>query len=109
MNTKAQLYRCFDAEGNLLYVGASKNVFQRIVEHKVQSGYWFRDVTRVEIQHFGSRKEALAAEAIAINTENPIHNVAIPYVPGLDHKAAKARQLERCVAAISRSLQTTQS
>ena len=79
----AQLYRCFDAEGNLLYVGATKNVFQRIVEHKSQS-YWSRYVTRVEIQHFDSRKEALAAEAVAITLENPKHNTVTPRVPGVD-------------------------
>lgn len=79
----AQLYRCFDAEGNLLYVGATKNVFQRIADHQAHS-YWFRHVTRVEIQHFDSRKEALAAEAMAITLENPKHNTVTPRVPGVE-------------------------
>ena len=87
----AQLYRCFDAEGNLLYVGATKNVFQRIADHQAHS-YWFRRVTRVDIQHFDSYKEALDAEAMAVNTEHPRVNKHVPMVPGLPRKRTLAER-----------------
>src|SRR6201986_3880091 len=106
----AQLYRCFDAEGNLLYVGATKNVFQRIIEHKVQSGHWFRSVTRVEIQHFDSRKEALAAEAVAITLENPKHNTVTPRVPGVvfNRSGLWSNEIRAKQANLLRSLQQPQ-
>ena len=74
MNT--QLYRHFDNSNTLLYVGISLSTFARLSQHKDHSP-WFKQVNRVEIQHFDTRDEAMAAERQAIKTENPKFNIAM--------------------------------
>jgi hypothetical protein len=71
---RTELYRHFDKRGNLLYVGISLTTVKRLGEHRTGSA-WFRKVATITIQHFRTRKAALEAERIAIQTENPIYNV----------------------------------
>ena len=67
------VYRCFDDAGHLLYVGCSVDWPRRMYDHDL-GGAWFRDVARVELQHFASAVEGEAAEQHAIKTEDPLHN-----------------------------------
>lgn len=69
------LYRHFDADNQLLYVGISLSAVHRLTEHRNGSP-WFRSIGSVTIETFPSRKEALAAEKEAIRNENPLYNVA---------------------------------
>jgi hypothetical protein len=73
------LYRHFDARGRLLYVGISNSVLLRLKSHKGGS-HWYRDIARVQIKHFRTRRQAERAEALAIATENPLHNTLRPKV-----------------------------
>jgi hypothetical protein len=73
--TATALYRHFDSEGCLLYVGISLNAIARLANHRLTS-HWFETVARVEIERFRSRQAALAAERKAIRTEKPLHNIA---------------------------------
>jgi hypothetical protein len=68
------LYRAFDGDGRLLYVGISLNALNRLSEHKRSSG-WFGHVARVEVEHMPSREFAASAEIHAIRTERPLWNV----------------------------------
>lgn len=68
------LYRMYDKEGALLYVGISGNVLLRIMQHQV-SKPWFDDVATVDIQKFPSKAIALAKETEAIQTEAPRYNI----------------------------------
>lgn len=77
MRKNACLYRHFDCKETLLYVGMSKNPFNRMVEHDVYSS-WFSEVATVTISHYATREEARAAETAAILAENPIHNSRVP-------------------------------
>lgn len=70
----AQLYRHFDDEGRLLYVGVSMMAVYRTVQHR-RNSHWFREVCTITIEHFATRAEALTAEALAIRTEKPLHNI----------------------------------
>jgi hypothetical protein len=70
-----QLYRHFDDEGRLLYVGISLSAITRLAQHRSAS-HWSRAIVRVEIEHFDTRREALMAEAKAIIEERPLHNIA---------------------------------
>jgi predicted GIY-YIG superfamily endonuclease len=72
--TQAQLYRHYDADGALLYVGISASSVGRLVSHRAKSR-WFDLVTRVDIERFTTRAEALRAERSAIANERPIFNV----------------------------------
>jgi predicted GIY-YIG superfamily endonuclease len=67
------LYRHYDAEGRLLYVGISNHLFVRTAKHR-NSAPWFREVRRIDVLLYNSREEALDAESAAIKDENPQHN-----------------------------------
>lgn len=69
----AQLYRHFDAEDKLLYVGISLSSLHRLGQHKDHS-HWFNQISRVTIENFSDRKLAMDAEREAIRKEKPIHN-----------------------------------
>lgn len=67
-------YRVYDAENNLLYVGASVNVFRRMRQHRDES-WWYPQATRVIAREYVNRRDARYAEALAIRDERPIANV----------------------------------
>jgi len=71
------LYRHFDKDCNLLYVGASLNVVSRLIGHKQQS-HWFEQIVRIEIEKFSTRKDSFIAERKAIKDEKPLHNISRP-------------------------------
>jgi|HubBroStandDraft_6_1064221.scaffolds.fasta_scaffold00050_23 hypothetical protein len=68
------LYRHFDADGVLLYVGISLRPIIRLSQHKASS--WFDLIKKVEIQQCADREEALAMETLAIQSESPKYNKA---------------------------------
>ncbi len=74
------LYRHYDSEGTLLYIGVSLNAIVRLSQHKTASG-WFEQISRVEIEKFPSRAAALNAETEAIKREDPLHNVRLVATP----------------------------
>ena len=67
------LYRHFDKNGILLYIGISMNLFARLKAHQKQS-HWFNLIDRIEIKHFETREEVLMAEKLAIQKERPLYN-----------------------------------
>lgn len=68
------LYRHFDSEDKLLYVGISLSAINRLSQHKGNSA-WFASIKRVEVESFQTKGEALMAERMAITREEPLHNV----------------------------------
>jgi DnaJ-class molecular chaperone len=67
------LYRFRDRKGELLYVGVSGDPSRRIAQHE-RSKPWWHAVTQIELEHFVTRDEALAAEERAIRVEQPTYN-----------------------------------
>lgn len=67
------LYRIFDEQDRLLYVGISLSVWQRISTHR-QTKVWWRWARRVELEHFRSKREVEQAEVTAIKLERPLYN-----------------------------------
>lgn len=118
MSEKTQLYRHFDAAGELLYVGISISVMNRTAQHRSQS-HWFDQIASISVEHFDTRREAEIAEAIAIREERPRHNQHIPKIPAImsphpglmtlqqyfvksrESQAAFAARLGRSVAYVS--------
>lgn len=82
------LYRFFDSENRLLYVGISKFFEARIKQHYRNSS-WFFESKYVTLEHYETRAEVEKAESIAIQTELPLHNKAgLPgYESPLNHFA----------------------
>jgi len=71
---KTFLYRHFDRNGDLLYVGISLNHMARLQQHKDASG-WFDKIVHITVEQFETRQAAMDAETNAIQKEKPIHNV----------------------------------
>lgn len=96
--TNASVYRFFDEAGALLYVGVSKSLPNRLMQHDRDKPWW-RDVVRVEVEHFASRTEALEAEADAIMAEMPFWNIVHQPLQEVWERAIhfepKLRELER--------------
>ncbi|WP_049566820.1 GIY-YIG nuclease family protein [Streptomyces sp. SBT349] len=72
------LYRLYDAEGVLLYVGITANREQRWEGHR-RSSSWWKQVARKELSSYPSRKLAVIAERNAVRKELPVHNVEYTY------------------------------
>lgn len=75
MTTRTELYRHYNATGELLYVGISLSATYRLNQHK-STAQWVNEAIRMETEWFDTRKEAEAAETIAIKTERPKFNIA---------------------------------
>lgn len=74
---KTTLYRYYDTADRLLYVGITKNQFDRQSAHSKGSA-WFDAVSRATFEHYETRELALAAETRAIASELPKYNKAGP-------------------------------
>lgn len=74
MNERTAVYRAFDKDGALLYVGIARNWARRWAQHSERSAFFSVSV-RVEIEWLDSRDLALAREAEAIRSERPRFNV----------------------------------
>lgn len=71
---RTQLYRHFDKDDQLLYVGVSLSTVVRLSQHREYSK-WYDEIARVTIQNYDTRDEALEAETQAIRNENPKYNI----------------------------------
>lgn len=68
------LYRFYDSDGVLLYVGISKSWTDRLVQHR-RDKVWFGHVARVDVAYYKDRDAVLDAEQEAIRRERPVHNI----------------------------------
>ena len=99
---ETELYRYFNDKGSLLYVGISLSAVYRACQHKSVS-HWYKYATKIDIQRFDSRGDALSAEREAIKKESPIYNLMhnkkeetpFEYPDGVNSKSADARNLIR--------------
>lgn len=72
----SSVYRLYDAEGRLLYVGLARRPENRIYAHKRKP--WGHLINSMAVEWFDDREAAKAAERTAIHHEEPIHNLARP-------------------------------
>ena len=68
------LYRFFDAEDTLLYIGITMNPVTRFRAHRADKDWWC-EVANIRIETFDDRSALEAAERDAINSEKPKYNV----------------------------------
>ncbi len=74
MKNEAHLYRCFDKDDVLLYIGCTKRLVSRITVHRELS-LWGPKIHRIQSEGFVTRESALTAEANAIASEHPEFNI----------------------------------
>lgn len=93
------LYRCYDADDRLLYIGCTKDVGRRISLHRRdprrKASRWLRvSMTRYEIEGpYANKLSALAAEHDAIFGEQPLFNAQEQREPGWMRTGSIARYL----------------
>lgn len=68
------LYRIFDDDGALLYVGATTNPGLRIGTH-AQSQPWWDEAAEIKLERFDTLDELIEEEKAAIQIEGPRYNV----------------------------------
>lgn len=68
------LYRHFDKDNQLLYVGISIDPKRRYLQH-CENKDWTGDIQNITIEAFQNRELALRAEKEAIIKEKPIYNI----------------------------------
>lgn len=73
-NDVPTVYRQYDRAGNLLYVGMSRRLRNRIKQHRRSP--WWSEITKISYRRYQSEGQALDAEAEAIAVESPKYNVA---------------------------------
>lgn len=71
----AVVYRAFDADEHLLYVGVTGGRASRRMRQHARDAVWWDSAITIKLEHFETREDALRAEARAIATEVPLHNV----------------------------------
>lgn len=67
------VYRAYDADGQLLYIGCTKSPQKRMAQHKYDRR-WFADATRFRLSGPYPEARAFLLEAEAIKAERPLHN-----------------------------------
>jgi hypothetical protein len=72
--SRTALYRYFDKDDSLLYVGISVSPIARQLQHR-QTSRWYDRVAKMTVEWCESREEALDLERIAIINERPRHNI----------------------------------
>lgn len=70
--SRTQLYRHFDKDGTLLYVGISLSAVARLSQHKASS--WFDQIAMITVETHPTLEVALERERAAIRIEKPIYN-----------------------------------
>lgn len=74
-NAVHHVYRCFDSEGRLIYVGSSADLFGRLRTHRTSS-WWAPQVAKVVAKVYANGVLARMAEREAIQVEMPRWNKA---------------------------------
>lgn len=98
---RTALYRYFDAEGRLLYVGIAFNPIARQSQHR-SAAAWYGSLDRMSAEWFATRREALDAERRAISSEDPLHNIKRPSIARPVRTAGRRMYIEHPAIAPSR-------
>jgi predicted GIY-YIG superfamily endonuclease len=72
------LYRLYNANDELLYIGISKSAIHRLHTHLVHQP-WGAQIVKQTVERFEKRSDAIQAETLAIKSEQPKHNIVHNY------------------------------
>lgn len=75
MNVRGHyVYRVYDADERLIYIGATSDLMKRWDAHEALS-WWYELAERVDAEPYPTRYAAFAAEMVAIQEEQPAFNI----------------------------------
>lgn len=116
LETRTAVYRCYDADDRLLYVGMSINPDARLEYHR-RYAPWHRALARWTVQWFPDRATARAEELRVMRAESSLHNQEGLTMPALglvspDHtdwalEAIRLRRQKWTIKAIAAHLGTS--
>lgn len=69
------LYKMYNREGVLLYVGITSNAHMRIESHIKEKKGWTDDIVAISWLRYPDKPTALVAERHSIVTEFPVYNI----------------------------------
>lgn len=98
MTARTAVYRFFDKDDQLLYVGVAKDPERRWAKHASDKDWWSQ-VARKTTEWHDTRAEALAAEATAIREDWPKYNVTHNVRDRAQRAEARQAAAERAEAA----------
>lgn len=87
------LYRCYDKDNVLLYIGITLRISVRFSAHR-QKADWFDNVRTIKIEPCLNRQMALQKETVAIQTESPLFNIAKTKIAKIGKIVKKSISLE---------------
>jgi len=67
------LYRHYDSDGDLLYIGITNDIMARSARH-FRRASWAAAIFKILVEPFESREALVSAEVVAVKTEYPQHN-----------------------------------
>ncbi|MYS74483.1 GIY-YIG nuclease family protein [Streptomyces sp. SID5926] len=79
-NRATAVYRFFDRQGRLMYVGIAYDPAERWKHHAAKTRWW-KDTADNTIEWYDTRAEAERAEKVALRYEKPIYNKAGSVTP----------------------------
>ena len=71
------VYRIYNFDKNLIYVGVTNDVLMRIAQHR-RDKIWRDQITIIELDWCETRSEALAIENMLIEKMQPLYNLRQP-------------------------------
>lgn len=74
VSDRTALYRLYDCDGTLMYVGITSNPERRFSQHASDKPWW-PNVTRKAVEWYSTRSAAELAEEAAIRLRHPLYNV----------------------------------
>jgi len=83
-SSEAAVYRIYDANDQLLYVGLTNDTTTRWYDHATRKPWWKTEAHRYEARWYATRAIARAEEIKAIRTERPRYNVSEAVRPPRD-------------------------
>ena len=69
------VYRAYGEDDQLLYVGMTDDVGQRLRGHRYQGSAWLAEMAYPTVESYSDRDSAHIAEIEAIISESPLYNV----------------------------------
>jgi len=104
MSGRTALYRLYDADGHLLYVGVTDRPSVRFAQHEADKAWW-PEVATKEITWRRTRQAALKAELRAIQREHPRYNKMGAVAPGAERWTPRLRRRARVITQRRRELE----